>query len=212
MTDQTITLDGTSSREMANDVASLTFEVNMSGKQAESVQTAMRESVHAALDVVRPFVKDEEVEMSTDSFQVEPHYTKTGKMDGYTGRAQITVKGTDTARIAQLASDVKTMVVSSSNNSMSKALRMSVEAELMKDAIADFSSKADAVAKAFGFKSWTLGSVSVSTSTSRPHSFGKVMALGGAAMESSPMPIESGKSTMTGSVRGNIVLSKKAAA
>lgn len=210
MSEQTITIDGTSSREMANDVVSITFHAMKTGKDASVVQTDLRTAVHEALETIRPHLVQDEVDVTTDYFKVEPTYGKSGKMDGYAGNATVTIKGTDTAKIAQLASDVKTMMVSSSRNSMSRKLRLSVEAELMEEAIADFRQKADAVTAAFGYKTWTIGSVHVSTSADRYGSgmSGKVMALGGSAMESAPMSIESGKSNMSGSVRGSIILSR----
>lgn len=209
MSEQTITIDGTSSREMANDVVSITFHAMKTGKDASVVQTDLRTAVHEALETIRPHLVQDEVDVTTDYFKVEPTYGKSGKMDGYAGNATVTIKGTDTAKIAQLASDVKTMMVSSSRNSMSRKLRLSVEAELMEEAIADFRQKADAVTAAFGYKTWTIGSVHVSTSADRNYGgSGKVMALGASAMESAPMSIESGKSNMSGSVRGSIILSR----
>lgn len=210
MTDkQTITLDGVSTREMVNDVVSITFTSSKEGKVAEAVQVELREAVRTALEQIRPFVKDEEVEVTTDSFQVQARYSGAGKMNGYVGVASVTIKGTDTATIAKLATDVKTMAVSGSRNSVSRKAKLEIEAELMEAAIADFRSKADAITKAFGYKSWEINSASVSVSGDRTGGMGKVMSLGGSAgIESAAMEIESGKSTMTGNVRGTISLSR----
>lgn len=208
MTEQVISIDASSERDLANDVVSITLQATKTGATASEVQTVLREDVKAALEQVRPLLKGEEVEVTTDSFEVQPTYTKANKPNGYLGTATITVKGTDTATIAQLASDIKTMAVSKSKNSISRKLRLSVEAELMKEAITEFRTKADDVAEAFGFKYWTLGSVRASVNVSRPSygGGGKVFAM--AAAESAPMEIESGKSTMIGSVSGSIILSK----
>lgn len=211
MTDkQTINLDGVSTRELANDVVSITFTATTEGKVAEAVQVELREAVRAALEQIRPFVKDEEVEVTTDSFKVQARYSGAGKMNGYMGFASVTIKGTDTATIAKLATDVKTMVVFGSGNSVSRKAKLAVEAELMEEAIADFRSKADAITKAFGYKSWEVSSVNVSVSGDRNYGGGKVMALGSAGLESASasMEIESGKSTMSGQVRGTISLSR----
>jgi len=210
MTEQVISIEGNSARDLANDVVSITLTASKTGAKAADVQSALREAVKDALTTVQPFLVDEQVEVTTDSFQVQPAYNKAGdKQTGYSGVASITLKGTDTATIAQLASDVKSMVVSSSQNSMSRKLKNSVEEELMQEAIVDFRTKADSIALAFGFKYWTLGQVSVSASSARNYGGGgKVFAMA-AAVESAPMQVESGKSTMNGSCRGTIVLSKK---
>jgi predicted secreted protein len=208
-TEQTISLDGMSTREMNNDVVAITFEATREGKDAAGVQKELRDAVHDALAVVQPHVVPEQVDVCTDSFQVQPRYNKNGKMDGYLGVATVTIKGTDTTTIASLASGITTMVVSSSKNSMSRKLKQSVEADLMKEAIADFTAKADAVTEAFGYKSWAISAVNVSTGTSNNSGFGggKLMAMGASA-ESGTMTVESGKSTMNGQVRGSITLSR----
>ena len=206
---QIIQLEGVSTRELTNDVAALTFQTTSEGKDASVVQTELREAVRAAVETVRPHLAADAVELTTDSFTVSPRYSKSGKMDGYLGVAQVTVKGTDTAKISQLASDIKTMVVSGSKNSVSRKLRLSVESDLMSEAIADFRAKADAIASAFGHKSWAIQNAHVSVAAERTYGGGgKVMAMNAAVgMESAPMEIESGKSTMNGNVRGSIILS-----
>lgn len=212
MTDQvtTIALDGVATREISNDVVAISFEAQRQGAVAQDVQVQLRAAVREALDQIQPHLAPELVEVTTDSFQVQPQYNTKGKMDGYLGIAVITIKGTDTAKIAQLASDVKTMMVTGSQNSVSRKRRTSVEAELMASAIADFRAKADAITEAFGYKSWQLVTSRVSTGQERSYGGGKVMAASamGGAMESM-QSIESGKSTMTGSVSGTITPSLK---
>lgn len=206
----TITIDGSAEREISNDVVAIFFEAQRQGSIAQDVQVQLRAAIREALDLIHPHLKPEEVEVSTDSFQVEPVYTAKGKMDSYLGIARVTIKGTDSAKIAQLATDVKTMMVKGSQNSVSRKLRTSVEAELMTEAITNFRAKADAVTAAFGYKSWELMSSRVSTGSDHHRSYGKVMAMGASigGMESA-QSIESGKSTITGSVSGTITPSLK---
>lgn len=200
----TISIEGVATREISNDVVAISFEAQRQGTLAQDVQVQLRAAVREALETIHPHLLPEAVEVTTDSFQVQPQYNSKGKMDGYIGIASITVKGSDTAKIAQLASDVKTMMVKGSQNSLSRKTRTSIEAELMTAAIADFRAKADAVTDAFGYKSWDLVNARVNTGTER--GYGKVMSLSasaGGGMESG-QSIESGKSTMTGQVSGAI--------
>ena len=210
MTDSTISITGNSVREMDNDVLSISFAVTVESKDSNEVQTQMRQAVHAALQTVRPYLKVGEVDVQSDVFRVQPRYAKTNqKIDGYVGNASITVKGTDTATISKIASEITTMVVAGSTNSMSRKQRTSVEAELTQEAIADFRAKADAAAFGFNAKGWTVGEVSIDVRDNTPR-FGKMMMGASASDESAPMAVEGGKSEVSVYVRGTIVLGKAA--
>ncbi|WP_407304041.1 SIMPL domain-containing protein [Acinetobacter sp.] len=206
-----IQITGVAIREMANDVLALTFATNAAGKDPIEVQNELREAVKAALEIIAPFVKPGEVDVETDAFHVEPAYEhKNGKakMNGYAGSAGITVKGTDTATISGLASKVTTMVVCSSNNSLSRKVRQSIEAELTQEAIKDFREKANAAIAGFDLAAWKIGDVSIRLS-SNGRSMGKVMSLSAsAAMESAPPPmsVEGGKSEITVNVSGSVIV------
>jgi len=205
-TQSMIQLNGVATREVANDVLSLSFTQTIVGKDATEVQEKLREDVKAALEVVKPFIKSGEVDVETDQFAVEPNY-KNSKMIGYQGAAGITLRGTDTTTISKLASSIKTMVVSSSRNTMSRKARESVEAKLTQEAIKDFRKKADDAAKGFGAAGWKVGSISIATRADRGQ-MGKVFAMSAAVggAESTPMQVQGGKSEINVHVSGSIIL------
>lgn len=206
----TISLTGTATRELANDVLTLTFEVNESGKEPILLQEIMRTKVKEALSVIQPFVNPGVVDVETDSFNVVPQYEyKNGgkqKLLGYVGTASIKVKGTDTATISGLATKVSTMIVSESSNTLSRKVRESVEAELTQEAIKDFKRKAHAAVDGFGLNSWEIGDIAIRLGGGRSPVHGKVMAMAASAgMESSAMSVEGGKTEISATVTGTII-------
>lgn len=208
-TESMITIYGTATHEMQNDVLSLFFRVTKENIDANAVKIALSEAVTAALKIVRPYLKPGEVDVETDLFQVSPRYGKANstKIDGYNGNATITVKGTDTATISKLASEITTMVISGSNNSVSRKAREGVEADLTNIAIQNFRAKADAAAAGFGAKDWTVGDITINISNDQPR-YGKVFALSASGGGESAMQVESGKSELTVQVNGSIILGK----
>lgn len=210
MTTPSIRILGSATRELSNDVLAITFTKDASGKTADGVQEDLRAAITEAIAVIQPSLKPGEIDVETSGFNVRPKYNKSNKIDGYLGSASLIVKGTDTAGISKLASELKSVVVSSAKNSMSRATREAAEASLTEAAIADFRTKADAIVKGFNFKGWDLGDVTINVSGDRG-SQGKVFAMSaslGGAMESAPMSVESGKSELTVNIQGSITPKK----
>lgn len=211
MTEAEISLTGSAVRELANDVLEITLTATVENVSSEVTQTKLREAMLAALEIISPHREDSEVDVRTDSFQVSPRYGKNSKIDGYIGSASITIHGTDTAKISQLSSEIKTMVVSGTANSLSRPAKLAVESDLTKEAIADFTSKANVIAASFGYKSWVLGTVNIRVDGGNNRPRGKVYTFAASAMESAPasMPVEGGKSELSATVNGSIILKKK---
>lgn len=204
-TKSTITIVATATRELQNDVLSIYFVANESGTNANTVQEALRKKLADALAVVRPLLKEGEVETETEGFNVQPRYGKKSDIVGYYGTTALTVKGTNTAVISELASKITTMVVNWTGNSLSRARRRSVEKELVAEAIESFREKASDAAKAFGFPNWLPGAIGVSVD--RPNI---AMRASEAVSGGTPMQVESGKTEINASVQGSIILNTTA--
>jgi len=214
--DSIVNISTTATRDVTNDVLAITLIASASGVDANEVQRDLRKDVNDALLLVAPLKKDDEVEVSTDYFNVQPRYdNKRVKVVGYIGQAAITIKGTDTTTISKLAVQIKSMVISGTANSVSRKLRESLESELIAEAIANFTAKADTVTKLFGHTSWSVGGLNVQAQDD--HRYGRVaagssykmMALSAAAAPEEVQDVESGKSSVTASVSGSIVLAAK---
>lgn len=205
--DSIIQLNATATREVTNDVLKINLVANASGTEAAQVQEDLRASVNEALKLIRPSAKDEEVIVTTESFNITPRYDAKGaKINGYIGSAVVSIKGTDSATISTLASKVKTMVVSGSENSVSRKLRESLEAELTAEAIATFRTKAETAAAGFGFKGFQIVNVNINAQDRGYYGGGgvKMMATASLAAASAPMEVETGRSSITVSVQGSV--------
>lgn len=207
----TINITAFAGRELPNDVLSIYFTASASGQEPNAVQEELRKKLSDALAVIRPVLKEGEVETETQGFSVSPRYNNKSVITGYYGQCALTVKGTDTATISEFAAKIKTMVVNGTGNSLSKKLRKSVEAEIVAEAITNFKAKADAAVAAFGLKSWKIGNVNVQVDRDYGRGGGRVMAMSAAAsMESTNLEVESGKTDVNGSVSGTIIVGMQA--
>lgn len=148
------------------------------------------------------------IEVRTGSFSVQPRYTNAGRISGWQGSAQLVLEGTDTTRISQTAGKLTQLNVVNMQYGLSRGLRERHEAALTNEAIQRFRSRASAMASAFGFKGYTLGEVSVSSTEPgfepRPY----MMATRAKTMEAADaaLPVEPGKGRLSVSVNGQVYL------
>lgn len=198
-----VNLSTIANREVENDVISITFSVTKEGTDSNIVQEELKTALETALVFVRPVVSSE-VEVETGAFHVGPRYDAKNKPNGYTGYTSLIVKGTDTKSISQLSSMMTTMTIAGVGHELSQKKRESLEDELIAEAVNTFHEKAENAAHLFYADTYDVKEVTISVQ----RSLGGVAQgarLVGAAL-SSPLPIESGKSTVGVTVNGSIRL------
>lgn len=205
----TINLSAKASREVDNDVLTLHFNVIEQGKEVNVVQETLRTKLAEALAIIRPLIKDGEVEVETRGFSVGPlYYKNTSNVVGYKGTTSLVVRGTDTATISTLASSVTSMSVAGTSNSLSRKARTALDKELVAEAIATYREKAADAATGFGYDTWAIQEISVSVG-GNDYGGSRSMGFSAAAVsaESTPLEIEGGKTTVNASVSGTITVS-----
>jgi uncharacterized protein YggE len=90
---------------------------------------------------------------------------------------------------------------------LSRDAQLTVEQELIGDAVAAFRAKARTAAQALGYKDYVIRSVSVNDSgPGQPQPMPKMMMARAASAEAAPMPIAEGRTTVSVSVGGTVVL------
>ena len=217
MTEQTrkgvVQLDATSTREVENDVLELTFTITKDGKDSAEVQEFLKEKVKAALEVIVPHKKPDEVGVETTGMSIQPRYGKKGELVGYWGTASIMVCGTDTATISKIGGNVTSMPIAGVSQSISRKLRESMEQSLIEEAIANFNSKAEQVTKLFNYGAYEIETVRLQVYEDggggyRPKG-GARAVMASASLEAAPIATESGKGTITGTVNGSIIMRKE---
>jgi predicted secreted protein len=174
------------------------------GADAAAVQSQLKQALDAALAEARKAAKPGQVEVQTGAFSLMPRYAPKGGISGWQGSAELIVQGRDTQALSQLAGRISTLTIARVGFSLSREAREKVEADVAAEAIGRFRARADAVSKQFGFASYTVREVSVSTDP------GMVMAqpvMRAQAMRASPdeaLPVEAGKATVTATVSGSV--------
>ena len=141
------------------------------GSQADVLQRNINTEVGAALKKANQAMANAQaakgalaMRVRTGGSGVYPKYGKQGRIDRWTGHADLVLEGLDMASIQQVAANIAPFVLVSSGFSLSPAVTHKTESELMLEVIAAFKAKAQAATKAFGYASFEVAQVSVSGS------------------------------------------------
>ncbi|MFZ2298251.1 MAG: SIMPL domain-containing protein [Aquabacterium sp.] len=204
-----LSFSASATEEVTQDLLVVTLQATRAGNQAAAVQTALKQVMESALTEARKATQGQPgIEVRTGSFSVQPSYTNAGRISGWQGSAQLVLEGTDTTRISQTAGKLTQLNVVNMQYGLSRGLRERHEAALTNEAIQRFRSRASTMASAFGFKGYTLGEVSVSSTEPgfepRPY----MMAARAKTMEAADaaLPVEPGKGRLSVSVNGQVYL------
>lgn len=204
-----VSFQASATQELTQDLMLITLQATREGSQAAEVQSGLKLQLEAALAEARKTAQPGAMEVRTGSFSVQPRYQSNGRVNGWQGSAQLVLEGTDIARISQAAGKLNQLQVVGVSYGLSRALREQKEAELTQQAIARFRARAAQVASGFGFKSWGLGEISVSSTEpgfeGRPPML-MAMRAKGAEMADAPLPVEPGKGLLQVTVSGQVVL------
>lgn len=204
-----LTLSASASAEVTRDVLGVTFSTSREGADAGSVQTALKQALDAALAEARKVAKPGQVEVQTGSFSLYPRNDpKTGKLNGWQGSAELIVEGRDAATIAQLTGRITSLTIARVGYSLSREAREKAEADITAQAISRYRTKAGDYARQFGYGSYVLGDVSISSDEAGPQRPMMMKAMRAGMSADEALPTEAGKATVTVSVSGSVLLAK----
>lgn len=204
---QVLHLNASAQTEVAQDWLVITLSVQKEGVQAPAVQKQLNTILSAALAVATPMAKPGALEVKTGEMNVSPRYGRDGKMNGWVGSAQLVLQGRDVEQITTLAGRMPDLTVSQIDWRLSPEHKTAAEARIQAEAVAHFQSKAQSLAKQFGFAAYTLREVRVSAQEAGEGVVMPRMAM--AQMDApSPMPVPAvaGKSRVVVNISGSIVL------
>ena len=198
------------SAALAPDRAVATFAAVRQGPDVAALNTQVASLLDAAVKTARAVPG---VEVQTGGFQTSPHDKVAAgqvRQDGWTVRAQLTVKSADFAALGRLAAQLaQTLQVQGTGTEMSIALQAREQARLTQMAIANFRIEAQAAARDFGYAGYTLREVDVSPlqgASPAPRPMFRAMAAPG--MEAPGIPIEAGLQTLSVTVSGAVQLQR----
>jgi len=212
-----VSLSAEASREVQQDLLSITLSATKEGTEAAAVQTQLRQALDAALAEARKAARPGLLEVRTGAFTLMPRYApKPGasgnSINGWQGRAELVIEGSDIAAISQLAGRLSTLAVARAAFGLSKDAREKAEAEVAAQAITRFKARAESYAQQFGFGSYSLrevvvGGSEVGGSPVQPAFRTRAMSASVASEES--QPVEAGKATVSVTVSGSVQLSPR---
>jgi predicted secreted protein len=208
-----LNLTTTASVEVTKDVLGIVFNATREGTDAQTVQSALKQALDAALAEARKIAKPGQVDVQTGNFSLYPRYgnPRNGQptITGWQGTAELMVQGKDTTSIAQLTGRVGTMAIARVGYTLSKEAREKVEAEVTAQAISDWRAKAQQMTQQFGYSSYSVREVNVATNEQGGGPVPVMMSRAktmSAADEA--LPTEAGKGDVTATVSGSAQMTK----
>lgn len=203
-----VNLNASASVEVTKDLLHITFSSTREGPDAQSVQTALKQALDAALTESRRVQKPGQIDVRTGNFALYPrHAPKGGGITGWQGTAELVVEGRDMTGIAQLAGRIQSLAIARVGHSLSREAREKVESEVTAQAIARFRAQATEMARAFGYTGYTLREVTVAGN--EPPPMVPVMRMQAMAKaEDAALPVEAGQGVVSATVSGSVTLSR----
>ena len=191
--------------EVQQDLISIAMNTSISGADANSVQTQLKQALDTALAQAKQAAVPGQMDVRTGNFSLYPRYSKDSKINGWQGNAELILEGRDFPRITTTAGKIQTLTLGNVSFSLSREQRAKVESDAQTLAIERFKSKASDVAKSFGFAGYTLREVSVNANdqgyTPRP----RMMAMQAKSdMSEAAVPVEAGKTAVQVTVSGSV--------
>lgn len=203
-----VNLSASASVEVMQDVLSVTLSTTREGADATAVQTQLKQALDAALAEARRVAKPGQVDVQTGNFALFPRYTAKGQTSGWQGTTELTITGKDMAAIAALTGRIGTLTIARVSHGLSRELREKVEGDVAAEAIARFRAKAADYTKQFGYGSYTIREVNVSSADmGQPPPVAMNMRAAKAESDMA-LPVEAGKGTVTILVNGSVQMLK----
>lgn len=202
-----VQLSANASVDVAQDYMVLSMNTTRDGSDASAVQTQLKVALESALNEAKKAVNPGRLDVKTGQFSLSPRYGRDGRISGWQGTVEMVMEGRDFEKISITAGKIQTLTVAGVSFSLSRELRAKVQTEAQAQAIANYKTQAESIAKGFGFVGYTLREVSVSANDMGQPYRPRVMAMESrAAMADAPVPVEAGKSTVQVTVSGSVQL------
>jgi len=201
------TLEAQAFKEVSQDTVTITLAKEVSDPSQEAVVKALSD----ALDSVMKDAKAEsKVQARSGDYRVWPHNDDKGAITNWRGRAEIVLKSTDFAAASALAAKLSNrMPISDMGFSVAPETRVKHEQDLLAEAAKAFQDRAQALATAFGYESYSIKSVNLGGMGMPYQPAPRMMAMSASADESARVPLEPGTERVAVTMQGSIFLHSK---
>jgi predicted secreted protein len=199
----------TASVEVTKDLLSVTLSTTKDGNDAASVQAALKQALDAALAEAKKAAKAGQIDVQTGNFSLFPRYSSKGGITGWQGTAELGIEGRDIPGIAQLAGRISTMTIARVGSNLSREQRLKVESDVAAQAIANYRAKAADYTRQFGFTSFNVREVNVSSNEPVAYAAAPMMRMNAKVADAGDtLPVELGKGTVSITVNGSVTMTK----
>ena len=191
--------------EVARDTVRLTLTAEVSDSEQAQVASALSGTVDSVMKQVRG---KKDIKTYSGNFQVWPMNDKDGRISNWRGKAEIILESTDFEAVSKLAAEVADrMPITNLAFSVAPRERARYEAELMQEAATAFRERAEALAKALGYESYSIREVQLGGSGAAYQPERRMMAMAMAADSAAVgVPLEGGTERISLSIQGTIFL------
>jgi len=202
-----VSLSATGETEVPQDLLTLSLRTIKEGPSAAAVQSELKAAMEKALSFARAQEKKGLMDVRTGQFSLYPRHGKDGKISAWQGTSELVLEGKDFALVSSTAGKLDSLTMSSASFSLSREARQRLETEVEALAIERFRARAGEIAKGFGFASYALREVSVSSvDEGGTPVHPRMMAMEARDMSDAPIPVAAGNSTVRVTVAGSIQL------
>ena len=194
--------------EVQQDLLTMTLTTARDGSDPAAVQSQLKTALDAALAEARKTAQAGQLDVRTGNFALYPRRNRDGHITGWSGSTELVLEGRDFPRITQAAGRVQTMTLGGVSFGLSREQHARVEGEAQSQAIDRFKTKANELARGFGFSGYTLREVTVNANEP---GFAPRMRMMAAQEARAPaadaaVPVEPGKATVVVTVSGSVQL------
>jgi len=200
-------LDASAWREVVQDRVVATLYAERESPEPAAGQAQVSRLLAPVLDRLKG---TPEVEVQSAGYRTDPVWQQS-RIVGWRTRGGLQVTGKPSESFNALVGELATTLnVQSVNYLLSREARLAVEQELIGQAVQAFHAKADAAARALGFRGYEVREISIAGSGPiGPEPVPKMMmSRAGAADEAVPLPGAEGRSTVTTTVSGSVALTQ----
>ncbi len=202
-----VSLSATGETDVPQDLLILSLRTTKEGSSAAAVQSELKGAMDKALSIAKAQEKKGLMDVRTGQFSLYPRYGKEGRIAGWQGTAELLLEGKDFALVSSTAGKLDSLTMSGASFSLSREARQRIEKEVEAQAIERFRTRASDVAKGFGFASYVLREVSVSsTDDGVMPVHPRMMAMEAKGMSDASIPVAAGNSTVRVTVSGSVQL------
>ncbi|ADU91922.1 SIMPL domain-containing protein [Taylorella equigenitalis] len=205
------TISSSVHKKVKADFIELTLRTEKGGEKLEEMTAEVNNAMKKVLELSKDFP---ELQVSTNNFNFwkeYPHYGSSSLSKNeiiWNVQGSVSVAGGDFKKIEEFIKATNNIMIPDNMNfSLSQSARKAAEAEILQQAADEFKDKADRVIKAFGYTSYTIGSVGMDGNIPdyfTNGNFGRVVDAAMNFKEAGGLPVSPGSVDVSVSFTGEI--------